>query len=262
MSYAGGGLGLSGQYKRTHNFNFRSDPFVTLNRGFVNFLPPMARINTYRLTARYAPATQDLDEEAVQLDARYSFNKNFSVQVNFSSILRPEAETNEDIYTELFTQFTLKKPRKWTLIGGVQHQIYDQELFEGKPGVPKVQTITPYLDYLYRLSTKKSIRAELQYMHTEEDFGSWAYGLVEYSISPHWIFEISDMWNVKPKKDPDGDGVKDALHYPTLGVVYSSGPTRYAFRYVKQVEGIVCSGGICRLEPAFSGFRFNVSSNF
>jgi hypothetical protein len=52
------------------------------------------------------------------------------------------------------------------------------------------------------------------------------------------------------------------LHFPTAGMVYSSGRTRYALRYVKQVEGIVCSGGICRLEPAFSGFKFNVSSNF
>src|SRR5688572_24120632 len=32
LSYAGGGLGLSGQYKRTSNFSFRTDPFATLNR--------------------------------------------------------------------------------------------------------------------------------------------------------------------------------------------------------------------------------------
>ncbi|MDQ3018122.1 MAG: DUF6029 family protein, partial [Bacteroidota bacterium] len=149
----------------------------------------------------------------------------------------------------------------WTLITGVQYQKYDQELFEGKPGVPQVQAITPYLDYLVKLDQKKSLRTELQYMSTDQDFGSWIYALEEFSISPHWIFEASDMWNISPKHQAGNGELKD-LHFPTLGVVYSSGPTRYALRYVKQVEGIVCSGGICRLEPAFSGFKFNLTSNF
>jgi hypothetical protein len=262
LTYAGGGFGISAQYKRTNNFNFRTDPFVSLNRGMINFLPPMSRINTYRLTARYSPATQDLNEEAVQFDVRYAINKNLSILVNVSNINRPKAEENHDIYSEVYTQFTLKKPRKWTLIGGVQYQKYDQELYEGKPGVPKVKAFTPYVDYLIRLDQKKSLRTEAQYMSTEQDFGSWLYLLEEFSISPHWIFEASDMWNISPKKNTDGsEKIKD-LHFPTLGIVYSSGPTRYALRYVKQVEGIVCSGGICRLEPAFSGFKFNLSSNF
>ena len=74
------------------------------------------------------------------------------------------------------------------------------------------------------------------------------------------ISESKDMWNIAPV-DKNGGEVKK-LHYQTAGVVYSTGPTRYAIRYVKQVEGIVCSGGICRLEPAFSGFKLNISSNF
>ena len=262
LSYAGGGFGISGQYKRTNNFNFRTDPFVGLNRGMINFLPPMSRLNTYRLTARYSPATQDLNEEAVQFDVRYAVNKNLSFLVNVSNINRPKAEENHDIYTEIYTQVSVKKPLKWILIGGIQYQIYNQELYEGKPGVPNVQAITPYLDYLIKFDQKKSLRTELQYMSTDQDFGSWIYLLEEYSISPHWIFEASDMWNISPKKNTDGTGKIKDLHFPTLGVVYSSGPTRYALRYVKQVEGIVCSGGICRLEPAFSGFKFNLSANF
>ena len=260
LSYAGGGLGISAQYKRTHNFAFKADPYATGYQGAISFLPPMSRVNTYRLTARYSPATQDLDEEALQLDVRYAVSKNFSLLVNLAKIIRPDAERNREIYSEIYTQFTLKKPREWTLIGGVQFQNYDQELYEGKPGVPVVETITPYIDYLYKIDQKKSIRTEVQYMNTDQDHGSWLYGLAEFSISPHWIFELSDMWNIAPL---DKNGVEEEkLHYPTAGIVYSTGPTRYAIRYVKQVEGIVCSGGICRLEPAFSGFKLNISSNF
>lgn len=71
----------------------------------------MSRVNTYRLTSRYAPATQELDEEAFQFDVRYAINKNLSILVNYAHITRPEAETHSDIYDEVFTQFTLKKPK-------------------------------------------------------------------------------------------------------------------------------------------------------
>ena len=262
LTYAGGGLGVTGQYKRTHNFNFRADPFATLNHGMINFLPPMSRVNTYRLTARYSPATQEFEEEAVQLDATYKINKNLGILINIANITRPGATANENPYTEVFTQFTLKKPKEWTLIGGLQYVRYDQELYEGKAGVPNVVAWTPYVDYLYKLDQKKSLRTEIQYMNTQEDFGSWLYGLEEFSISPHWIFEVSDMWNIDSNPEHTTSALKDGLHFPTVGAVYSTGQTRYALRYVKQVEGIVCSGGICRLEPAFSGFKFNVSANF
>lgn len=252
LSYAAGRFGALAEYKRTNLFNFRADPFVTLNRGMINFLPPMNRLNTYRLTARYNPATQELGEQALQLDVRFSPKKNLSFLVNFSNI----TDLNDlQLYRELFTEVTIKKPRKWTLIGGVQLQDYNQEVYEGKPGVPNVKTVTPYLDYLWKIDRKKSLRIEAQYMNTDEDFGSWVFALAEFSLAPNWIFEISDMYNIDPKKT-------GKLHYPTLGAIYTKGPNRYSLRFVKQVEGVVCSGGICRLEPAFSGFRLNISSNF
>ena len=133
---------------------------------------------------------------------------------------------------------------------------YDQELYQGKTGAPVVKALTPYVDVLYKIKKKQSIRVEAQYMHTEQDFGSWVFALVEVGLAPHWIFELSDMWNVSPTKG------HSALHYPTFGVTYSTGPHRFSARYVKQVEGIVCSGGICRLEPAFSGVKLQVSSQF
>jgi hypothetical protein len=99
-------------------------------------------------------------------------------------------------------------------------------------------------------------------MITKQDYGSWLYGLAEFSISPHWLFELSDMYNIAPHQTEGETTKKDKLHYPTAGIVYSAGSTRYSLRYVKQVEGVVCSGGICRLEPAFSGVKLNISANF
>lgn len=264
LSYAKGKLGVTIEGKRTENFNFRADPNLSLNRGLINYIPPMNRFNTYRMTARYAPATQDLSEQAFQADVRYRVNKKLSFLANFSNItdLREEKTL---LYREILGEVVYKYKRQWQLTGGLQMQKYNQRIYEVKPEVPLVSTVTPYLDFLYKFSRKKSIRFETQYMSTKEDFGSWFFALAEYGMAPHWIFEASIMYNIDPSdkspKDPD-TGESLNIVYPTLGVVYINKANRFQLRYVKQVEGIVCSGGICRLEPAFSGVKFSVSSNF
>lgn len=261
LSYAKGKLGITLEGKRTENFNFRSNPNLRLNRGIVNFLPPMNRVNTYRMTARYAPATQDISEQAFQADVRYRFNKKVSSLVNFSYITDLDGL---ELYREVFTEILYKYKRKWQLTGGLQLQKYNQSLYETKPNVPYVNTITPYFDFLYKITRKKSVRFESQYMLTDEDYGSWLFGLVEVGLAPHWIISSSLMYNIDPgPNSPLGDnGEKLKLAYPTVGVVYINNANRFALNYVKQVEGIVCSGGVCRLEPAFSGIRFSASSSF
>ncbi len=262
ISYAKGKLGVTVEGKRTENFNFRSDPNLNLNKGLINYIPPMNRQNTYRLTARYAPATQDLREQAFQTDIRYRFTRKLNIHANFSNITELDGNL---LYRELLAEVEYKHKRKWKLLTGLQLQKYNQGIYEVKPQVPLVSAVTPYLDFLYKFSRKKSIRFELQYMDTKQDFGSWIFGLAEYSLAPHWIFEGSLMYNISPsEKSPKDPKTGKSLNilYPTLGAVYVTGSNRFSLRYVKQVEGIVCSGGICRLEPAFSGVKFTLSSNF
>jgi hypothetical protein len=257
LSLALKGFGVTVEYKRTEDFDIRADPLQNLNFGLMGYIPPMARVNTYRLTARYNAATQFVGEDAWQVDVRYSPNKKWSFAGNFSYI-----RNLEDIllYREIFTEVVYKQKRKWQVTAGVQLQSYNQELFEGKPEVPMVETVTPYFEFLYKFSRRKSLRFEAQYMDTEQDFGSWIFALAEYAIAPSWLFEVSGMYNIDP--NPDNPIVTEPLLYPTFGVVYSHKATRYGLRYVKQVEGVVCSGGICRLEPAFSGVRFQVNTTF
>ena len=252
LSVAGKGFGLTLEGKRTENFSFRTNPFVSLNRGMINFLPPMARFNTYRLTSRYTPAIQELGEQAVKVDLKFRPKKNIGIELNFSNIADLD---NNLLYREAYSEIQIKKKRKWVLTGGLQFQQYNQEIFETKPDVPLVETFIPFVDFLYKIDRKKSIRFELQYMNTEQDFGSWLFGLVEYSIAPKWTFTLSDMYNSDPKKT-------DKIHYPRIDLFYTIKSNRFSVSYVKQVEGVVCSGGICRLEPAFSGFRFTANSTF
>jgi len=253
LSYADKGWGITLEGKRTENFTFRTTPFVPLNQGLINFLPPMTRVNTYRLTARYNAATQELGEQAAQVDVRYSPNRKWSFNASGSYIDNLEGGL---LYRELFTEVLFRYERKWTLQGGLQIQRYNQEIYEGKPEAPLVRTVIPYADFLYKISRRKSIRFETQYMATEQDFGSWLFGLVEFSIAPHWTFTVSDMYNIKPKI------TEEDIHYPRFDIFYNYGANRFSLSYIKQVEGVVCTGGICRLEPAFSGVQLTVNSLF
>jgi len=253
LNFGDSKLGVTIEMKRTTNFNFRSDPTLNGIMGLVSYLPPMSRENTYRLTARYTPTVQDLSEQAIQTEVRYRHNKKLSGLVNFARI----TDLSDNLlYQEYYLQLQYKQKRKWLLIGGIQSVTYNQEVFEVKPNVPLVKAITPYVDLLYRFSRKKSIRTELQYLNTDEDLGSWVYGLVEVGLAPLWLFELSAMYNVDPAKGGD------KILYPTIGGVFNWNSHRLSLRYVKQVEGIVCAGGICRLEPAFSGVKFTLNSTF
>ena len=269
ISYARKGLGITLEGKQTKNFDFRTRPQAEGIQGLVHFLPPMTRVNTYRMLARYASNTQFIGETAIQADISYRFNKKLTLTINFSNI--GDRNSNE-LYREGYLEFYYKYKRKWTLTTGAQYQEYNQDVYQGKPGVPFVTSYTPYFDFLYKLDRKKAIRFEGQYMHLEKeqgvlgDYGNWAFGLVEYSIAPNWTFTISDMYNIKPGKlappENAAPSEKEKKHYPRFDVYYTFKTNRFSLSYVKQVEGIVCSGGICRLEPAFSGVKVSVNSTF
>jgi hypothetical protein len=252
LSFATEGFGITFEGKRTEGFTFRTTPLASLNRGTLNFLPPMSRQNTYRLTSRYVPATQELGEQAFQVDVKYAPKENVNIDVNVSNI----SNLNNDLlYREIYVSLLFKKEHAQLTLG-MQHQTYNQQIYEVKPNVPYVQTITPFVEYIRSFSDTKSLKIEAQYMNNKQDYGSWIFGLAEYSVAPKWVFTVSDMFNFDPKK------TKEALHYPTVAVVYAVDANRFSLAYVKQVEGVVCTGGICRLEPAFSGVRLSVNSNF
>ena len=246
------GVGITLEAKRTDGFTFRTTPFAQLNRGILNFLPPTSRQNSYRLTTRYVPATQELGEQALQLDVKLSPSEKVNIDVNVSTISTLE---NVQLYREIYASVLLKTDAdEWVF--GIQHQTYNQQVYEVKPNVANVTTITPFVEFRRKLSATKSLKIETQYMATQQDYGTWLYGSMELSIAPKWSFSVSNMWNIQPKK------TADALHYPSVSVAFSQGANRLSLAYVKQVEGVVCTGGICRVEPAFSGVKLGVTSSF
>jgi hypothetical protein len=117
---------------------------------------------------------------------------------------------------------------------------------------------TPFAEWTHRFSEKRSIRIEGQYQSTKQDYGSWAFGLIEFNIAPRWSFALSDMYNVK--QNPDN--LHPQAHYYNCFTSFTEHSTRLTLAYVKQVDGVVCTGGVCRYEPAFSGLKFTLNTTF
>jgi Family of unknown function (DUF6029) len=260
FSWANRKFGATLEGKRTENFRFRSDPFLVGVQGQINYLTPLARQNTYRLTARFSPNTQELGEQAAQLDLKYTPNKKWTLGLNFSDI---QNLSGRELYREIAPEVLYKYKRKWQALVGLQILKYDIETYQGKG--KKVDALTPYTEVTYRFTPRRSLRVEASYLATEEEFGSWGFALAELGLAPHWLVYVSDMYKVKHDASLNAPQEKtkfDGLHYPSVGIVYSYKTTRVSLAYVKQVEGINCAGGICRYEPTFHGVRMQMNASF
>ncbi len=256
LGYARKGIAVNLTGKRTENFVMRTSPNEILNRGLMNWQPIVARMRPQRLMARYTPASQDVSELATGADVLIAPNDNLNITLTGTYI-----NTLEDIalYREGYIEAEYRGMKDWILDAGFQYMEYNQELYQSKPLVPMIQSMIPFFEVTRRLTKKTSIRTEWEYQSTLQDYGSWIFGLVELTIAPKWSFAVSDMYNiVKGPNSPAGDG----KHYYNIFTAFTKGPHRFTLSYVKQVEGINCTGGVCRYEPAFSGVKFGCTSQF
>lgn len=140
----------------------------------------------------------------------------------------------------------------------------DQDMYDGKASMVYLNEFV--LELQYKVKPKHYLRMEFQGLFSKQDStgkslnelaaGSMAMALIEYSISPHWFFSISNIYNFG---NPDENY---RLNYPYASVAYSQGPTRVQLGYGRQPSGIFCVGGVCRFVPASNGLNISITSNF
>lgn len=263
LNYSHKGIGVTLQFKRTENFYLHNSPNPTeaLFDGLMNFLPPVSRQNSLRLPSRYFAPSLENRELAFGAEITYSPNRKmtFTAQGSYirDFILKKYNPTDTVFFAEAYLAGTFKPTKSLEVEVGFHYARYNKFLYR-KEGDPVVNSYTPFTELTYKINKKHSLRFEVQYQHVLHDYGQWIYALVEYNFAPHFSFAVSDMWNFKPNPDVN----PNANHYYSFFAGYTIGPHRFTLSYVKQVEGIVCTGGVCRLEPAFSGVKIGVNSTF
>lgn len=257
------GIGINVQYRRIDNFAFNVDPYseLSLLQGLLSYQPSLSRQASYRMLARYQAPAQFTGEQGIQAEIIYSFDKKTNMTLNFSDITDLEGR---QLFREQFVQVEHKINKKWKGKVGLQMVNYNQEVYEVKPlgKAEAVETFTPFGEITYKVNRKNSLRFESQMLITEQDLGSFYHGILEWNNSPKFSIAVSDMVNTNPVRIVNESLADQVLHYPSLFVKYNVKTTSFTAAYIKQVEGVVCTGGVCRLEPAFSGLRFTVSTQF
>lgn len=257
LGYARKGLAINLTGKRTENFVMRTSPNEQLLRGVLNWQPIVARLRPQRLIARYTPASQDIAELAYGADVLVTPNDDFDLTLNYTSI---DNLDNVKLYREVYGELNYRGWDNWLVMLGAQYLEYNQKLYQVKD-VPLFTAFTPFTEITYIFNDKTSLRTEVEYMFAKNDFGSWVFALMELNIAPKWSVAVSDMYTTK--LNPNNlTGLKKPTHYYNVFAAFTKGPHRFTASYVKQVDGINCTGGVCRYEPAFSGVKIGITSSF
>lgn len=123
--------------------------------------------------------------------------------------------------------------------------VIEQELHIG-------QSHTIVADLLYKWTSKFSTRLELQYLTSKDYQKDWMAALLEVSLAPHWSVFASDMYNHGGSK----------MHYYNAGLSYSMRWLRVAAGYGRYRAGFICSGGVCREIPAYTGANITLTATF
>ncbi len=265
-------VGLNVQARHVDHFSFRTAPTENLLNGLVSYLPSMTRQNTYRLLSRYNAPGQAMGEDGIQGEIEFKPRKGTQIFFNGSYVqtLASNGKLNkatgameaEKLFSENYLEVVQKIGKHDKLKLGIQRIVYNQTRYESEPEYVPVKTITPFGEWLHTLDQGRSLRIEWQYLNTKNDQGSFANLMIEMFVRKNLSIAVADMVNVVPHRYERMIIADKVLHYPTFFVGYTEKNTVFTLAFLKQQQGVNCSGGICREEPAFSGVRFTVSSNF
>jgi len=288
-AYSQKGLGILVSAKRVDNFSYKSRRTEVGNALEINYLPTITKQHTYSLAAMYPYATQPNGEMGITGQIIYTIPKKTrlggkygtSVSLQYGLVHGIDKKAIHDTIpinqkgtlgytsdffrfgkTKYFEDITLEISRKLSpaLKISAQYTYLDYNFDVIEEGIEDGHVFYKahigVLDITQKISDKKSLRLELEFLATKQDSGNWAAATLEYAVAPRWFFSVSDQYNFN---NPVSD---NTYHYYTFGFGYIRNTNRISLSYGRQREGILCVGGICRNVPASSGLTLTISSSF
>lgn len=269
LAYSGGGLGVNFTARRLEWMEAKISSSSYETNNALNYLPAMCAQYSYAITNLnpYIPQPGttaghiNSGEIGGQLDVYYNFRRGSAIggkrgmKVNF----------NFSTYYNLAEEGSFKpKTLLWRNVNvGVEKQVsrkmkmqllYAMQEYNHSHGANVGTWLSNMvvLDMLYKYTPTFSTRMELAYLTTFEDKKDWMSALLEVNFAPSWSIFVSDLYN---------HGMTD-IHYYNAGFSYTAGRTRVALSYGRNRQGMVCSGGVCRLMPAYTGGNLTISTSF
>lgn len=270
IGYSRNGFSVNAMFRRMDNMFspiFR-DPYATAyTSNTINYIPTLSPQHTYSLATIKPYSASANSELGGQIDVFYQFKRGtaiggkrgMKVHANFSTYYygkQIEVLSGEKMNPLMYREFTFDVEKAWT------KKFTTTFFYSYQFHVPYVTMPDDYeerntmvLDMLYKFNSTFSLRAELQYLYAPvapHSHGDWMAALLEFNIAPMWSVYVSDMYNNGGSK----------LHYYNAGVAFTHSVVRAALSYGRNKEGYLCSGGVCRAVPAYTGANLSVTVRF
>lgn len=268
--YNGRGLGVNVTLRRLEWMDQKIAFEGTSNVNLLNYVPAMCTQYTYMLTtinpysATLGTISSDFTnsgEMGGQVDVFYNFRRGtaiggrrgMKVHANFSTYYTIAEEGTFQAGRLLFRDVSVDVEKQWTR-KFKSTLLWSMQAYSPKAGANRTVWLSNIFvaDLLYKYTDTFSTRLELQYLVTHEDKKDWMAALLEVNFAPHWSIYASDMYNHGSSK----------VHYYNGGVSYARSRTRLALGYGRYRAGYICSGGVCRSIPAYTGANFSLTMSF
>jgi len=252
---------VMGTFRALSNMNTAIDIYQGGTGNTINYLPALTRQYTYMLANLNPYMVRPNGELGGQVDLCYSYRSKsnryryWNFHANFSTFYSLEKQFWTGNKRELYWRdINVDVERQWNkkwkslLLYSYQDNMDHQaHIFVG--------------DVTHKFNRKMSLRFEVQYLLSGDDKseweqtkseGDWVAALVEFSLAPHWSFYVQDMYNIGMSK----------MHYYNGGFSYTYNRTRVQLSYGRNRAGYICSGGVCRFSPAYTGVNLVFTSSF
>ena len=274
LGYNSRGLGVSFTGRRLHRMTqqiYTSNLTYAAVANVMSYCPAMTTQYTYMLTTLnpYNPEIGSnklkAGEIGGQLDAFYNFRRGtkiggkrgMKVHANLSMYYSLNEKGSTEGTDFLFRDFSFDVEKQWTkkFKTTLMYSLQDYNKEEKNSAGYEVYVGLSHIvvaDMLYKWTPKLSTRLELQYLSSKDYQKDWMAALLEVSFAPHWSVFASDMYN-------HGD---TGLHYYNAGVSYVYENLRVAAGYGRYRAGFICSGGVCREIPAYTGANISLNVSF
>ena len=258
--YANRSFSGSANFRIIDHFGTMLSLYGTGTGNTLNYLPSLTRQYHYMLANLNPHQVDVVGETAGQADLYYTlrskssrskywvFHTNFSTAYTISPAQTDDGSvrlTWMDISADaechwnrsLKTTFLYSR-QEWSPSHGFQDETYVSNIFVA--------------DAQYKFNRKFALRGELQYLLSKDYEGDWLAALLEVTFAPHWNVYVSEMYNAGVTKE----------HYYNAGFSWSKGATRVQLSYGRNRAGYVCSGGVCRFTPAYTGLNLLLTTAF
>lgn len=285
LGYSTKGFAIDLTAKHMDNMLWRStNVAVQPTELMIGYLPALSTQHTYALAGTLYPyAPNARGEVAYQLDVLYKIPKKsklggkygMDLALNVATAYAPErTDLNDDSTSRLgystspfkmsdsifFRDVNFKISKKINSQFSLKLQYFNLLFDDRSVLVAKEHELIfaniAVADLTWKVKSKHTLRFEAQGLWTEQDQGDWAFGLVEYTFSPHWFVAVLDQYNYgNPHEELQ-------LHYVLGTAGYIKGSHRFAISYGRQRAGVFCVGGVCRVVPASNGLTFTFTSSF